>query len=75
MDTLASAALRIRARGSQDALERLATALRALSYPVIGRISEGALLLDLRCLDEADEASFLATVSELDAAGLAAHRL
>ena len=74
MDTLASAALRIRARGSQDALERLATALRALSYPVIGRISEGALLLDLRCLDEADEPSFLATVSELDAAGLAAHR-
>lgn len=74
MDTLASAALRIRARGSQDALERLAMALRALSYPVIGRVSEGALLLDLRCLDEADEASFLATVSELDAASLTAHR-
>jgi L-seryl-tRNA(Ser) seleniumtransferase len=41
---------------------------------VIGRISEGALLLDLRCLDEADEASFLATVGELDAAGLAVKR-
>jgi L-seryl-tRNA(Ser) seleniumtransferase len=74
LDTLASAALRIRARGSQDALERLATALRALSYPVIGRVSEGALLLDLRCLEETDEASFLATLGELDATGLAAHR-
>jgi L-seryl-tRNA(Ser) seleniumtransferase len=73
LDTLASAALRIRARGSQDALERLATALRALSYPVIGRVSEGALMLDLRCLPEADEALFLATLGELDATGLAGH--
>jgi L-seryl-tRNA(Ser) seleniumtransferase len=73
LDTLASAALRIRARGSQEALERLTAALRTLSCPVIGRVSEGALLLDLRCLDEADEALFLATVGELDAAGLAAN--
>lgn len=63
LDTLASAALRIRARGSQDALQQLATALRALSYPVIGRVSEGALMLDLRCLPEADEALFLATLA------------
>jgi|SRR6187402_416149 len=74
LDTLRSAALRIRSRGSQDALEQLTTALRALSYPVIGRVSEGALLLDLRCLQESDEASLFATLGELDTAGLAAHR-
>ncbi len=74
LDTLRSAALRIRSRGSQDALEQLTAALRALSYPVIGRVSEGALLLDLRCLQESDEASLLATLGELDTAGLAAHR-
>ena len=73
LDTLASAALRIRSRGSQDALERLAAALRALSSPVIGRVSEGAFSLDLRCLPETDEARFLATLGELDAAGLAGH--
>lgn len=72
MDTLASAALRIRARDSQRQLEPLAAALRTLSRPVIGRIADGALLLDLRCLDEADEAIFLATLGELEAAGLAA---
>jgi L-seryl-tRNA(Ser) seleniumtransferase len=72
MDTLASAALRIRPHGSQEALERLATAMRALAYPVIGRVSEGALLLDLRCLDEADEASFLTALAELDTAALGA---
>jgi len=73
LDTLASAALRIRSRGSQDALERLAAALRALTQPVIGRVSEGALVLDLRCLLEADEVRFLATLGELDAARLAGH--
>ncbi len=72
MDTLPSAALRICARGSQTALEQLANDLRALSRPVIGRISEGALWLDLRCLVEADEPSFLVALGELETAGLAA---
>ena len=36
-------------------VEELAAALRALPLPVIGRIREGALVLDLRCLEcEAD---------------------
>ncbi len=41
--------------------DRLATALRALPQPVIGRVVEGQLRLDLRCLDgAAQEAAFIA---------------
>ncbi|MET3654590.1 L-seryl-tRNA(Ser) seleniumtransferase [Dyella japonica] len=72
LDTLASAALVIRARDSQSALEHLAAALRALSRPIIGRVADGALRLDLRCLAEADEAPFLAALAQLDHATLAA---
>jgi L-seryl-tRNA(Ser) seleniumtransferase len=60
VDRLPSAALRIRstqARGAGTALDQLARALRALPVPVIGRIHEDALWLDLRCVeDPADEA-------------------
>jgi L-seryl-tRNA(Ser) seleniumtransferase len=73
LDTLASAALLIRARGSQSELERLAQALRRLTRPVIGRIAEGAMCLDLRCLTEDEETLFLAALAELDVDGLAAH--
>ncbi|MCY7314501.1 MAG: L-seryl-tRNA(Sec) selenium transferase [Rubrivivax sp.] len=39
--------------------DRLAEAMRALPLPVIGRIEDGQLRLDLRCLDSADaEAAF-----------------
>ena len=52
LDTLASAALALRPRdGSGAALERLSAALRALPVPVIGRMADAALLLDLRCLE------------------------
>jgi L-seryl-tRNA(Ser) seleniumtransferase len=63
VDLLPSFALRITPagkRGSGQALEALAAALRTLPLPVIGRIAEGALLLDLRCLD--DEAGLLAAL-------------
>ncbi|MGN6478959.1 L-seryl-tRNA(Sec) selenium transferase [Luteibacter sp.] len=63
LDTLPSAALLIRSAGSQRALDALADTWRALPRPIIGRITEGALQLDLRCLDEADEASFLANLA------------
>jgi L-seryl-tRNA(Ser) seleniumtransferase len=73
LDTLVSAALLIRARGSQSGLERLAAALRRLPRPIIGRVADGALYLDMRCLAEADEALFLAALAELDTDDLAAH--
>jgi L-seryl-tRNA(Ser) seleniumtransferase len=50
-------------RGAGAALKRLAMALRALPVPVIGRIQDGAVILDLRCLE--DEASFIAQLAGL----------
>lgn len=44
-------------------LRALETALRQLPIPVIGRITDGALWLDLRCLD--DEAAFSAQLPHL----------
>ncbi|WP_267220354.1 L-seryl-tRNA(Sec) selenium transferase [Dyella silvae] len=71
-DTLASTALLIHPRGSQRRLEALAASLRTLPRPIIGRIADGALHLDLRCLAEADEALFLTTWTQLDISDLAA---
>ncbi|MFC4761944.1 L-seryl-tRNA(Sec) selenium transferase [Dyella koreensis] len=73
LDTLASVALLIRSRGSQSELECLATALRTLQRPIIGRVADGALCLDMRCLAEADEPLFLAALAELDIGGTATH--
>jgi len=50
-------------RGAGTALNGLAKAFRALPIPVIGRIHEGAFILDLRCLE--DEGGFLAQLDAL----------
>jgi L-seryl-tRNA(Ser) seleniumtransferase len=56
-------------RGVGTALDELATALRALPLPVIGRIADDRLLLDLRCLE--DPAPLLAQLPALrEALGL-----
>jgi len=55
VDRLPSAGLAIAAtakKGAGRALDELAAALRALPLPVIGRIAEHRLLLDLRCLED-----------------------
>jgi L-seryl-tRNA(Ser) seleniumtransferase len=65
--TLPSAGLAIRpsaTRGAGRLLKHLADALRRLPVPVIGRIEDQALLLDLRCLD--DEGAFAENLASLD---------
>ena len=63
LDTLPSAALSAspKAKRKGKALDDLAARLRALPIPVIGRIHEDRLLLDLRCLE--DETAFLNSLS------------
>jgi L-seryl-tRNA(Ser) seleniumtransferase len=66
-DRLQSRALALRPlgerRGQGARVEVLAEAFRRLPVPVIGRLHDGALLLDLRCLD--DEAGFLSQLGAL----------
>ena len=65
--TVPSAGLAIRslsARGAGRLLKRLAEGLRDLDIPVVGRIEEQALVLDLRCLD--DERAFVRNLKSLD---------
>ncbi len=62
LSTVPSAGLSIAPKdGSGSALTALGASLRALPLPVIGRIEKGALVLDLRCLD--DESSFIGNLS------------
>jgi L-seryl-tRNA(Ser) seleniumtransferase len=52
-------------KGAGTRLETLNQAFRSLPTPVIGRVKDGAFILDLRCLD--DEAGFLAQLPQLPA--------
>jgi L-seryl-tRNA(Ser) seleniumtransferase len=64
VDRLESWALVLRPkRAGGAALTRLAAAFRALPIPVIGRIEDGCLRFDLRCLE--DEAAFVRQLSQL----------
>jgi L-seryl-tRNA(Ser) seleniumtransferase len=65
VDSLPSAGIGVTGSGKHRGsfAARIATAFRALPVPVIGRIKEGAFLMDLRCLD--DEAGFIAQLRQL----------
>ncbi len=66
LETLPSVALALTPRtraGAGRQLEALAAAFRRLPIPVIGRIEKGAVVMDLRCLD--DEAAFVAQLAAL----------
>ncbi len=69
LETVPSAGLALRpkaARGGGRALAALAAALRKLPIPVVGRVEEQALILDLRCLE--DENGFIANLATLEGA-------
>jgi L-seryl-tRNA(Ser) seleniumtransferase len=69
LETIPSAGLAVSARsGSGRALKAVASALRALPVPVIGRIEKQALVLDLRCLE--DETGFIANLASFDPGGI-----
>ncbi|MDP9835831.1 L-seryl-tRNA(Ser) seleniumtransferase [Neorhizobium huautlense] len=68
VDTIPSAGLRI-GHTSGSALEKLAAAFRALPRPILGHIRDGALILDLRCLN--DETALLSSLSFVNADALA----
>jgi L-seryl-tRNA(Ser) seleniumtransferase len=66
LETLPSAGLAIAPAERKRAgsrLEALSAAFRSLPVPVIGHIKDGALLLDLRCLD--DDTGFVAQLRRL----------
>jgi L-seryl-tRNA(Ser) seleniumtransferase len=66
LQTLPSAGLAIRPNGARkagQALTALAAAFRALPIPVIGRVEDQSLVLDLRCL--ADEKRFARNLAGL----------
>jgi L-seryl-tRNA(Ser) seleniumtransferase len=66
VDQLASYGLAIRGlKAKRGSLDRLEAAFRTLSRPVLGRIAEKTLWLDLRCLEEPEEAAFVAQLDEL----------
>ena len=65
VDSLPSAGIAITPVGKSKSsfADKLSQAFRALPVPVIGHIKEGALVLDLRCLDH--EAEFVAQLPQL----------
>jgi L-seryl-tRNA(Ser) seleniumtransferase len=67
VDRLPSFGLGVRkTAGKRGSLTRLEELLRERPRPIIGRIAEKTLWLDLRCLEAADEAEFIAQWNSFD---------
>ena len=58
VDSLPSYGLVLRPNSKTASVAQLQERLRQLPRPVIGRAQDGALWLDLRCLEEAEQAAF-----------------
>ena len=70
VDQLPSYGLVVRSASGKrggSALQKLEKGLRELPRPVLGRVADDAVRLDLRCLEAADEAQFAAQCQELRA--------
>ena len=66
VEVIPSAAISIRCvNGEDEPLRSLFQQLRTLPRPVIGRLNNGSLLLDLRCLEPVDEDQFIEQIVEL----------
>ena len=69
VDRLPSAGFAIQSSGKKSGvLNRIEAALRAIPHParpVIGRIEDSALLLDLRCLEAREEPEFASALAQL----------
>ncbi|MBV8307159.1 MAG: L-seryl-tRNA(Sec) selenium transferase, partial [Gammaproteobacteria bacterium] len=66
VEQLPSHGLAVRAlRGRGGSVVRLEAALRELPRPVIGRLAERALWLDVRCLESAEEPELFAQLAAL----------
>jgi L-seryl-tRNA(Ser) seleniumtransferase len=65
VDALPSAGIAITPRGKNrnSSAERLSNAFRRLPVPVVGRVKDGAFILDFRCLD--DETGFAGQLDQL----------
>jgi len=66
VDLLQSAGVAVSAPGKRRSAlaAALSSAFRALPVPVVGRIKEGAFIMDMRCLEREDE--FVAQLKQLD---------
>ena len=71
LDTLASVAIKltpIAMKGNRDeALLAISSAVRSLPLPIIGRVNDGSLFFDLRCLQ--DEETFVRQLKSLQLPG------
>jgi L-seryl-tRNA(Ser) seleniumtransferase len=65
VDLIASSGIAVSVAGKRrgGAATQIAAAFRALPVPVIGRVREGAFIMDLRCLDHENE--FVAQLPQL----------
>jgi L-seryl-tRNA(Ser) seleniumtransferase len=60
IDLLPSSAVTIGGKS----LDNIGKFLRSLPRPVIGRVTRGRLILDCRCLEQADEEGFIVQLLE-----------